>query len=453
MAVELDKLQAMASLPKRPSKNINVLITGSGGREHALAFRVARSPLVAQVYVAPGNAGTALEAGVHNVDISPLDFDALLAFAQEQQVGLTIIGPEVPLVAGVVDRFQAAGLVCFGPLQAAARLEGSKSFAKHFLEQYQIPTAAYQVFTQADEALDYVPHQEYPLVIKADGLAAGKGVVIAADRAVAETTIKDMFAGTLVGEAGSKLVIEEFLVGEEASFIVIADGNNYVPLASSQDHKTAYDGDKGPNTGGMGTYSPAPVVTDAVHQRILDEIISPTLAGMRAEGHPYTGFLYAGLMIDAEGRPRVIEFNCRCGDPETQPLMFRLESDLVQLCLAAVKGELAGQTIAFDPRAALTVILAAEGYPGKYAQGMAITGLDDMQAESVKVFHAGTRITEGRILTHGGRVLGVTALGDGVTDAQHKAYDAVRKLSFKGMRYRTDIGNKAVKYEALASKG
>ena len=435
----------MASPPKQPSKNINVLITGSGGREHGLAFRVAQSPLVDQVYVAPGNAGTALEVGVQNVDLSPMDFDALLAFAKAQQVGLTIIGPEAPLVAGLVDRFQAAGLACFGPVQAAARLEGSKSFAKHFLEKYQIPTAAYQVFTQPAEALDYVQHQEYPLVIKADGLAGGKGVVIAADRAATETTIKDMFDGTLVGEAGSKLVIEEFLVGEEASFIVMADGNNYVPLASSQDHKTAYDGDKGPNTGGMGTYSPAPVVTDAVHQRILDSIISPTLAGMRAEGHPYTGFLYAGLMIDAEGSPRVIEFNCRCGDPETQPLMFRMESDLVQLCLAALKGELADQTLAFDPRAALTVVLAAEGYPGKYEQGMAITGLSDMHDESVKVFHAGTRIEGGSILTSGGRVLGVTALGDGVSDAQRKAYDAVGKINFKGMRYRTDIGNRAVK--------
>ncbi len=459
-----DTTPGTRSAVKKTAKKISLLITGSGGREHGLAFRVARSPLVDRVYVAPGNAGTALEPGVENVDIQPMDFDALLAFAREQQVGLTIIGPEMPLVAGVVDRFQAAGLACIGPLRLAARLEGSKSFAKHFLEKYHIPTAAYQVFTQPNEAIDYLQHQQYPVVIKADGLAAGKGVVIAADRAEAEGTVKAMLGGTLVGDAGSRIVIEEFLVGEEASFIVIADGVNYVPFASSQDHKAAFDGDRGPNTGGMGACSPAPVVTDAVHQRILDEIISPTLSGMRAEGHPYTGFLYAGLMIDAEGMPRVIEFNCRCGDPETQPLMSRMKSDLVQLCLAAVKGELANQTIEFDRRAALTVVIAAEGYPGNYDKGKMIEGLDDIIDETVKVFHAGTVVKKNsvkksnmkkssteksRVLTNGGRVLGVTALGDNVTDAQRKAYAAVQKLKFSGMRYRTDIGDRAVRRESL----
>ncbi len=429
-------------------QQLDILITGSGGREHALACQAARSPLVRQVYVAPGNAGTALEPGVQNVDLQPMDFDALIAFARQQAIGLTIIGPEEPLVAGVVDRFQAAGLVCFGPSQRAARLEGSKHFTKQFLEQYQIPTAAYHTFTEVDKALDYLRQQQYPIVIKADGLAAGKGVVIAADQAMAETTVKAMLGGALVGAAGNRIVIEEFLVGEEASFILLADGVNYVPLASSQDHKAAFDGDTGPNTGGMGACSPAPVVTARVQQRIQDEIIAPTLAGMKAEGQPYTGFLYAGLMIDPAGQPRVIEFNCRAGDPETQPLMFRLKSDLVALCLAAIGGELEGQRIEFDPRPALTVVIASDGYPGAYEKGKVIEGLAEVAAmEDVKVFHAGTVLEQGRVLTNGGRVLGITAAGNNIADAQRKAYDAVQKISFDGMQFRTDIGLRAVGHE------
>ena len=430
---------------QRALNKINLLITGSGGREHALAFKSAQSARVDRVFVAPGNAGTALEPGVTNVDIDPMDFDAQIAFVRKNHIALTIIGPEAPLVAGVVDRFQAAGLVCFGPTRLAAQLEGSKRFAKAFLNKYGIPTAACQVFTDADKALAYLEQQPYPQVIKADGLAAGKGVVIVSNQAEAESTVRNMLSGNILDGAGRTLVIEEFLVGEEASFIVIADGENYIPFASSQDHKAACDGDRGPNTGGMGAYSPAPVVTGAVHQRILDEIITPTLDGMSAEGHPYTGFLYAGVMIDATGAPSVIEFNCRFGDPETQPVMARMKSDLAALCLAAVAGDLAGHSIEFDPGAALTVVLASGGYPGDYDTGKVIEGL--ARVKDARVFHAGTRLEAGEIQTAGGRVLGVTALGDTVAQAQDRAYAAVRQINFERMHFRTDIGYRAVARE------
>ncbi len=424
---------------------MKVLVTGSGGREHALAWKLAQSRRVDKVFVAPGNAGTAQEAGIENVDIDVMDFPALIDFARTEAVDLTVIGPEDPLVGGVVDAFRAAGLACFGPSQDAAQLEGSKSFTKAFLKKYNIPTGDYQVFETPEPALAYIADQAPPFVIKADGLAAGKGVVIAADHAEAESTIRDMLAGNMLGSAGSRIVIEEFLEGEEASFIVIADGDTCLPFASSQDHKAAYDGDTGPNTGGMGAYSPAPVVTDSVHQRIIDRVIRPTLDGMREEGHAYTGFLYAGLMIDPAGNPNVIEFNCRFGDPETQPVMTRLDSDLADLISAALEGRLAETDISFNPQSALTVVMASEGYPGNYAKNKLITGLDAVT--SAKVFHAGTVLVDGDVVTAGGRVLGVTALGDSVSAAQAKAYAAVREIRFEGAGYRTDIGYRAIARE------
>jgi phosphoribosylamine--glycine ligase len=424
---------------------MKVLVTGSGGREHGLAWKLAQSNKVDKVYVAPGNAGTAQETGIENVDIDVMDFDSLIAFARSEGVELTVIGPEDPLVDGVVDAFEAAGLACFGPSRDAAQLEGSKSFTKAFLKKYDIPTGDYEVFETPEPALAYIADQAPPFVIKADGLAAGKGVVIAADHAEAEATIRDMLAGNMLGSAGSRIVIEEFLVGEEASFIVIADGENCLPFASSQDHKAAYDGDTGPNTGGMGAYSPAPVVTDEVHQRIIDRVIRPTLEGMREEGHAYTGFLYAGLMIDPAGNPKVIEFNCRFGDPETQPVMTRLESDLIDLMFAALDGRLAETDISFNPQSALTVVMASGGYPGSYEKGKVITGLD--LATSAKVFHAGTALAGCDVVTAGGRVLGVTALGDSVSAAQANAYAAVRQITFEGAAYRTDIGYRAIARE------
>lgn len=431
---------------------MKVLVIGGGGREHALAWKAAQSPRVETVYVAPGNAGTARETKLENVAISAEDLDGLLRFAQEHQIDLTIVGPEAPLVAGVVDRFQAAGLRCFGPSQAAAQLEGSKAFTKDFLARHNIPTAAYQNFTEIEPALTYLKQQGAPIVIKADGLAAGKGVIVAMTEAEAEAAIRDMLAGNAFGEAGHRVVIEEFLEGEEASFIVMVDGKNILPMATSQDHKRVGDGDSGPNTGGMGAYSPAPVVTDAIHARVLREVIEPTVRGMAAEGHPYTGFLYAGLMIDASGAPKVIEYNCRFGDPETQPIMLRLQSDLTELCDAALDQKLDQVEAQWDPRPSLGVVLAAAGYPGDYPKGDVIHGLDTADAASMtgdqKVFHAGTRINaEDEVVTNGGRVLCATALGETVAEAQAKAYALAEKIQWDGMFMRHDIGYRAIARE------
>lgn len=421
---------------------MKILVTGSGGREHALAWRIAQSPQVEKVYVAPGNAGTAAEPGVENVAISPMAFDELIDFAKQNRIDLTVVGPEDPLVGGMVDRFTAADLRCFGPTELAAQLEGSKSYTKAFLERYDIPTGFYRTFEEIDDASRYVATLVPPVVIKADGLAAGKGVVISPTIAHAQDTVRDMLSGNLVAGAGSRIVIEEFLAGEEASFIVMADGEHFLPFATSQDHKAAYDGDQGPNTGGMGAYSPAPVVTPEVYERVCEQIIRPTLEGMKLEGHPYTGFLYAGLMIDASGNPKVIEFNCRFGDPETQPILSRLESDLVELMLAALDGRLDQMSIAFSEQVALTVVLASGGYPGAYQSGQNITGLD--QVKDAKVFHAGTRQDGDHVVTAGGRVLGVTALGDSVAVAQAKAYAAIEAVTFNDVMYRTDIGYRAI---------
>ncbi|MDX1525925.1 MAG: phosphoribosylamine--glycine ligase [Pseudidiomarina maritima] len=427
---------------------MKVLVIGGGGREHALAWKAAQCQGVEQVFVAPGNAGTAIEAGIENVAIAADDIAALLAFAQQQQVALTIVGPEAPLVAGVVDSFTAAGLTIFGPTQAAAQLEGSKAFSKDFLARHQIPTAAYGTFTDVAAAQAYVRAQGTPIVIKADGLAAGKGVIIAQTLAEADAAIADMLAGNRFGDAGSRVVIEEFLVGEEASFIVMVDGTTALPFASSQDHKARDNGDQGPNTGGMGAYSPAPVVTPSVHEWVMQHVIQPTIEGMAAEGHPYTGFLYAGLMIAADGSAKVLEYNCRFGDPETQPIMMRLQSDLVELCLAACAGQLAAREIQFDPRATVGVVMAAGGYPDDYAKGDAISGITEAEATGVKVFHAGTALnTEGQVVTAGGRVLCVTAIGDSVSAAQQQAYAGVSKIRWNQAFYRTDIGYRAIARE------
>ncbi|MDC9593551.1 phosphoribosylamine--glycine ligase [Xenorhabdus sp. IM139775] len=428
---------------------MNILIIGSGGREHALAWKAAQSPLANQVYVAPGNAGTALEANLENVDIAATDIEGLLAFAKNHDIGLTIVGPEAPLVIGVVDAFQQAGLTIFGPTKAAAQLEGSKAFTKDFLARHHIPTAAYQNFTEIEPALAYLEKMGAPIVIKADGLAAGKGVVVATTMEEAQSAVKDMLAGNAFGNAGHRIVIEEFLAGEEASFIVMVDGKNVVPMATSQDHKRVGDGDTGPNTGGMGAYSPAPVVTDEIHQRVMEKIIYPTVAGMAAEGHTYVGFLYAGLMIDKQAEPKVIEFNCRFGDPETQPIMMRLRSDLVELCLAGAKGQLGEKTSAWDDRPALGVVLAAGGYPANYAKGDVISGLvqkSDADESDIdeKVFHAGTAFKDESVITAGGRVLCVTALGCDIADAQKKAYLRARQINWAGCFYRKDIGYRAI---------
>ncbi|MGV0035498.1 MAG: phosphoribosylamine--glycine ligase [Candidatus Azotimanducaceae bacterium WSBS_2022_MAG_OTU7] len=424
---------------------MKVLVTGSGGREHALAWRIAQSSDVEIVFVAPGNAGTELEDRLQNVPISPMDFDALIEFAQSENIDLTVVGPEDPLVAGCVDRFAKAGLRCFGPSKSAAQLEGSKSFTKAFLKKHDIPTGDYQSFDATEAADEYLDTLIPPIVIKADGLAAGKGVVIAQSLQQAKSTVADMLSGNLLSGAGSRVVIEEFLEGEEASFIIIADGENFLPFATSQDHKAAYDGDTGPNTGGMGAYSPAPVVTAEVFNRTIEQVIKPTLQGMKDDGHPYTGFLYAGLMIDEEGQPRVIEFNCRFGDPETQPIMSRLQTDIVGLMDAAIDGRLNETEISFDPRVALTVVMASGGYPGSYDKGKVISGLNEV--EGAKVFHAGTALQEGAVVTNGGRVLGVTALGSSTLEANENAYAAVNKISFDGAEFRTDIGYRAIARE------
>ncbi|WP_411359615.1 phosphoribosylamine--glycine ligase [Pseudidiomarina salilacus] len=427
---------------------MNVLVIGGGGREHALAWKAAQSPLVETVFVAPGNAGTANELSIENIAIAADDLDGLLKFAQENSVGLTIVGPEAPLVAGVVDRFRAAGLKIFGPTQGAAQLEGSKAFSKDFLARHQIPTAAYGTFTDSTKAKAYVAAQGTPIVIKADGLAAGKGVIIAQTEAEAFAAIDDMLAGNRFGEAGSRVVIEEFLEGEEASFIVMVDGETALAFASSQDHKARDNGDKGPNTGGMGAYSPAPVVTPDVHNWVMDHVITPTVKGMAAEGHPYTGFLYAGLMIAPDGTAKVLEFNCRFGDPETQPIMMRLQSDLVELCLAACNGKLDDHVIDFDPRATVGVVMAAGGYPDSYAKGKVISGLGEADTNDTKVFHAGTkRLENGDIVTAGGRVLCVTAIADSVSLAQQKAYAGVSKITWEDVYYRTDIAHRAIQRE------
>lgn len=423
---------------------MNILIIGGGGREHALAWKAAQSPLADKVYVAPGNAGTALEPNLENVAISATDIDGLLKFAKKQQIGLTIVGPEAPLVIGVVDAFQKAGLTIFGPTQGAAQLEGSKAFTKDFLARHKIPTAAYQNFTEIEPALAYLDKVGAPIVIKADGLAAGKGVIVAMTLAEAKDAVHDMLAGNAFGDAGHRIVIEEFLDGEEASFIVMVDGENVVPMATSQDHKRVGDGDTGLNTGGMGAYSPAPVVTNEIHQRVMEQIIYPTVKGMDAEGHRYQGFLYAGLMIDKAGNPKVIEFNCRFGDPETQPIMMRLQSDLVELCLAGAKGELAGKDSLWDERPALGVVIAAGGYPGDYRQGDVIHGLPTEEMADSKVFHAGTKMKDDKVITAGGRVLCVTALGNDIAQAQQKAYQAAENIHWDGSFYRKDIGYRAV---------
>ena len=423
---------------------MKILVIGSGGREHALAWKALQSSQVESVFVAPGNAGTAREPGLENVALDVMDFAGLADFAEREGVALTIVGPEGPLVGGIVDYFQARGLRCFGPSKGAAQLEGSKAFTKDFLARHRIPTGAYANFTEVEPALAYLREQGAPIVVKADGLAAGKGVIVAETLDEAEAAVVDMLSGNAFGEAGCRVVIEEFLEGEEASFIVMVDGGHVLPMATSQDHKRIGEGDVGPNTGGMGAYSPAPVVDDAVYQRVMDEVIMPTVQGMAAEGNAYTGFLYAGLMISPEGEPKVIEYNCRFGDPETQPIMLRLQSDLVALCNAALDGALDGVTANWDPRPALGVVLAAQGYPGNYHKGAVISGLDAPQPETVKVFHAGTAEKDGQVVTSGGRVLCVTALGDDIEAAQRHAYEAVTRIQWQGMTLRHDIGWRAV---------
>ncbi|WP_421167498.1 phosphoribosylamine--glycine ligase [Aeromonas dhakensis] len=426
---------------------MKVLIIGNGGREHALAWKAKQSPLVTRVFVAPGNAGTAHERSIENVAISATDIPALLAFAKEQRIGLTIVGPEAPLVKGVVDAFRAEGLAIFGPTAAAAQLEGSKAFAKDFLARHAIPTAEYQNFTEVEPALAYLREKGAPIVIKADGLAAGKGVIVAMTLSEAEEAVRDMLSGNAFGDAGARVVIEEFLDGEEASFIVMVDGEHVLPMATSQDHKRVGDGDTGLNTGGMGAYSPAPVVTADVHRKVMEQVIMPTVRGMAAEGNVYTGFLYAGLMIDGQGNPKVIEFNCRFGDPETQPIMLRMRSDLVELCLAACAGKLDQVEAIYDPRVAIGVVLAAGGYPGDYQQGKPISGLPVEEASGEKVFHAGSQLEGDTVVTAGGRVLCATALGHSVAEAQKRAYQLAGRIKWDGVFYRHDIGWRAIERE------
>jgi phosphoribosylamine--glycine ligase len=426
---------------------MKVLIIGNGGREHALAWKAQQSPLVTRVFVAPGNAGTAHEGSIENVAISATDIPALLAFAKEQRIGLTIVGPEAPLVKGVVDAFRAEGLAIFGPTAAAAQLEGSKAFAKDFLARHAIPTAEYQNFTEVEPALAYLRQKGAPIVIKADGLAAGKGVIVAMTLAEAEEAVCDMLSGNAFGDAGARVVIEEFLDGEEASFIVMVDGTHVLPMATSQDHKRVGDGDTGLNTGGMGAYSPAPVVTADVHKKVMEQVIMPTVRGMAAEGNVYSGFLYAGLMIDGQGNPKVIEFNCRFGDPETQPIMLRMRSDLVELCLAACAGKLDQVEAIYDPRVAIGVVLAADGYPGDYQQGKPISGLPVEEASGEKVFHAGSQLDGDTVITAGGRVLCATALGYTVAEAQQRAYQLAARIKWDGVFYRKDIGWRAIERE------
>jgi len=426
---------------------MKILIIGNGGREHALAWKCAQSPDVDEVLVAPGNAGTANEPNVRNVAVSSSDIDALAELAEAENIGLTIVGPEAPLVAGIVDMFTAAGLRCFGPSAAAAQLEGSKAFTKDFLARHNIPTANYQNFSELDPALEYIRKQGAPIVIKADGLAAGKGVIVAMTLQEAEAAATDMLTGGRFGDAGARIVVEEFLDGEEASFIVITDGDSILPLATSQDHKARDEGDVGPNTGGMGAYSPAPVVTPEIEQEIMDLVIRPTLEGMKKDGNNYTGFLYAGLMIMADGTPEVIEFNCRMGDPETQPIMMRMQSDLVAICTATLDGTLGEKQASWDSRASLGVVLAAGGYPESYASGEVIEGLGDADSESQKVFHAGTSLDGDDVVTSGGRVLCAVGLGNTVKAAAAQAYNAVGKISWDKIYYRRDIGHRAIARE------
>ncbi|WP_025732777.1 phosphoribosylamine--glycine ligase [Carnimonas nigrificans] len=431
---------------------MNVLIIGNGGREHALAWKAAQSPRVSNVFVLPGNAGTAQDPALTNVALSMDDHDALVAFAREQQVALTIVGPEAPLVAGIVDLFQQHGLAIFGPTAAAAQLEGSKSFTKEFLARHAIPTADFQTFTRIDEALAYLDElsqqgRAAPIVIKADGLAAGKGVVVATTEQQARDAIRDMLEDNAFGDAGARVVIEEFLDGEEASFICMVDGTHILPMATSQDHKRALNGDKGPNTGGMGAYSPAPVVTPEVEQRILREVIEPTVSGMAQEGAPFCGFLYAGLMIDTEGAPKVIEYNVRFGDPETQPIMLRLDSDLVELVQAAVEGRLDRVECAWNEQPAVGVVVAAGGYPGSYRKGDPISGIEAAEQTGCKVFQAGTALANDQLVSAGGRVLCVTALGDTVAEAAANAYRGVEQINLEGAEFRTDIAHRAIARE------
>ncbi len=426
---------------------MNILVVGSGGREHALAWKLSQSPLADTVYVAPGNAGTAAEQGLENVDIGVDQFEALADFAEANQVGLTVIGPEAPLVDGIVDYFETRKLACFGPRKAPAQLEGSKAFTKDFLARHNIPTAGYETFSDEQAALDYVRKQGAPIVVKADGLAAGKGVIVAETLQQAEDAIRDMLSGNAFGEAGCRVVIEDFLAGEEASFIVMVDGEDVLEMATSQDHKRIGDGDTGPNTGGMGAYSPAPVVTPSVHDRVMREVIEPTVRGLKQEGMPYRGFLYAGLMIDEQGQPKVIEYNCRFGDPETQPIMMRMQSDLAAHCLAAIEGRLAQETAQWNPQPSLGVVMAAGGYPGNYPKGQVIEGTDSENPAGVHVFHAGSALKDGQLVTNGGRVLCVTALGDSIGDAQQRAYERVKTIHWPEVCYRSDIGWRAIERE------
>ena len=426
---------------------MKVLVVGGGGREHALAWKLAQSPRVTQVLVAPGNAGTAREAKMQNLPIAAENVDELAAYAKQHNIDLTVVGPEAPLSKGIVDKFRAAGLRCFGATQQAAQLESSKAFAKDFLARHGISTAEYANFTEIEPAIAYIQAKGAPIVVKADGLAAGKGVILAQTEAEAIEAVQDMLSGNAFGEAGSRVVIEEFLVGEEASFIVMVDGKNVLAMASSQDHKARDNGDKGPNTGGMGAYSPAPVVTPAMHERIMQEVIYPTVRGMAADGIPYTGFLYAGVMITADGTPKVLEFNCRFGDPETQPIMVRLQSDFVELLEAALDERLDQVTAQWDSRASLGVVLAAGGYPDVYPKGDMISGLDAAAALPGKVFHAGTSDKDGQVVTNGGRVLCAVGLGNTVTEAQAQAYELVKKIQWDKVYYRTDIGHRAIARE------
>jgi phosphoribosylamine--glycine ligase len=423
---------------------MKILIVGSGGREHALAWKAKQSSKVSTVFVAPGNAGTALEENISNVNIAVEDIPALIAFAQQEAIALTIIGPEVPLVAGIVDAFTEVGLKCFGPSAKAAQLEGSKTYCKDFMARHNIPTAEYQTFTETQSAIEYIRTKGAPIVVKADGLAAGKGVIVAETEQQAIDAVEDMLSDNSFGEAGHRVVIEEFLDGEEASFIVIADGKNALPMATSQDHKARDNGDKGPNTGGMGAYSPAPIVTPEIYQKVMNEIIIPTLKGMQADGASYTGFLYAGLMINKQGAIKVLEYNCRFGDPETQPIMMRLKSDLVDLCFAALDKNLSNTKTEWDERPALGVVLAAGGYPDSYEKGDVISGLAAEELAGSKVFHAGTAEKENNIVTAGGRVLCACALGQDLADAQNKAYQLTHKIQWNNVYYRTDIGFKAI---------
>ncbi len=424
---------------------MKILIVGSGGREHALAWKARQSTKVEQVYVAPGNAGTALEHGIENISIAAEDISSLVDFAKQHHIDLTLIGPEVPLVAGIVDEFQQAGLKCLGPSAKAAQLEGSKTFCKDFMARHDIPTAKYQTFTDKQLATEYINKQGAPIVVKADGLAAGKGVIVASTEQQAIDAVEDMLAGNVFGDAGSRVVIEEFLQGEEVSFIVIADGKQALPMATSQDHKARDNGDQGPNTGGMGAYSPAPIVTPELHTKIMQEVIEPTLAGMANDGMPYTGFLYAGLMISGDSDIKVLEYNCRFGDPETQPIMMRLQSDLVELCLAALDQQLDQASSEWDKRAALGVVLASGGYPDAYHKGNVISGLPNTENSDIKVFHAGTKQENDNIVTSGGRVLCACALGEDIADAQKKAYELTHRIQWQDVYFRTDIGNKAIK--------